>query len=118
MSDNQFYWTKIKTIAALHDWGELDKLARSKKPVIGYEPFVEVCLKNGSRSEAMKYCQKVSIESRGQAYLKCDALREAADAAYQCKDLGLLETILQKGSSDGDLVATVRQQCELLQQRN
>ena len=117
MSDNQFYWTKIKTLAALHDWAEMDKLARSKKPVIGYEPFVEVCLKNGSRNEAMKYCQKIPLDSRAQAYLKCGAYREAADAAFQCKDIGILETILQKCSNDRALTEIVRQQYEMLTQK-
>ena len=117
VSDNQFYWTKVKTLAALHDWAELDKLARSKKPIIGYEPFVEVCLKNGNQGEAMKYCQKIPLDSRAQSYLKCGAYREAADVAVQCKDIGILESILQKCSNDRTVSEVVRQQYEALTQK-
>lgn len=38
--DKRFWWIKLKTLAATHNWEGLEAFAKSKKSPIGYEPFV------------------------------------------------------------------------------
>ncbi|XP_019620378.1 PREDICTED: vacuolar protein sorting-associated protein 16 homolog isoform X2 [Branchiostoma belcheri] len=47
--DKRFWWLKIQALAEGSDWAELDRFAKSKKSPIGYEPFIDVCLKHQNR---------------------------------------------------------------------
>lgn len=50
----RLYLLKIEQFAARGAWEELEKLARSKKSPVGYEPFIDAAVANGRRDEAFK----------------------------------------------------------------
>lgn len=56
----RYWWLRITNLAQKKDWIELDKFSKVKKSPIGYAPFVDVCLQNDNRQEALKYLPKVS----------------------------------------------------------
>lgn len=64
VSEKRFWWLKIEVLVDKRDWLELDKLSKSKKSPIGYEPFVDLCLKVGERIEATKYVHRVDPNFR------------------------------------------------------
>lgn len=58
MSDKHFWYLRIEVLSSHYQWEELEKLSKSKKSPIGYEPFVDVCLKAKNVNEARKYIIK------------------------------------------------------------
>lgn len=68
--ERRYWWLRIRSLAKLEEWGELEKLSRSKKSPIGYGPFVDVCLENDNSNEALKYLPRVSEEFKFKYYLK------------------------------------------------
>lgn len=58
MSDKHFWYLRIEVLGTNYQWDELDKFSKSKKPPVGFEPFVEVCLKARNLNEAKKYISK------------------------------------------------------------
>lgn len=58
MSDKHFWYLRIEILGSNYQWDELEKLSKLKKSPIGFEPFVDVCLKGKSLTEAKKYIAK------------------------------------------------------------
>lgn len=58
MSDKHFWHLRIDILASNYQWDELEKFSKSKKSPIGFEPFVEVCLRMRNLNEAKKYISK------------------------------------------------------------
>ncbi|MCL7045510.1 hypothetical protein MKW94_019665 [Papaver nudicaule] len=86
---------KITTSQAIHDAAlleiaaktqgnidrdALEKFSKEKRPPIGYRPFVEVCI-------------DADLTERAEYYARLGMAEEAADAASQSKDGGLLERL-------------------------
>lgn len=42
--DRRYWWLKIRALANNNKWIELEQLSKTKKPPIGFGPFVDVCL--------------------------------------------------------------------------
>lgn len=68
--DRRFWWLRILTLSSQHKWEELEKLAKSKKSPIGYDPFVEVCLKQDNVMEARKYIPRCRDNRRVVWYMR------------------------------------------------
>ena len=64
VSDKQFWWLKIAGLTQARAWDELERFANSKKSPIGYEPFVEMCLKVQAPDEAARYVSRCQPEQR------------------------------------------------------
>ncbi|XP_077989106.1 vacuolar protein sorting-associated protein 16 homolog [Glandiceps talaboti] len=94
--EKRFWWLKIEALAEIGDWPELDKFSKNKKSPVGYEPFVEACIKHQNRFEACKYIPRVSPENKAKMYIKVGDLKQAAIAAYQQKSETDLVIILKK----------------------
>lgn len=62
--DRRYWWIRIQVYADHFQWDELEKFSKSKKSPIGYEPFVEVCLKHNNITEAKKYLTKCSSNKK------------------------------------------------------
>mmetsp|Transcript_39765 Transcript_39765/g.100212 ORF Transcript_39765/g.100212 Transcript_39765/m.100212 type:complete len:824 (-) Transcript_39765:9-2480(-) len=96
--DKRFWWIKIKALAAMHAWRDLQTFAKEKKSPIGYEPFAEVCVEQGAAEEALLYIPK--IEDAGTRITLCmriNRFREAADIVYkELKDPNALDTLKAK----------------------
>ncbi|XP_046684103.1 vacuolar protein sorting-associated protein 16 homolog isoform X2 [Homalodisca vitripennis] len=60
--DRRYWWLRIESLAEQGKFGDLETFSKSKKSPIGYEPFVDVCLKHNRQSEALKYMPKVREE--------------------------------------------------------
>ena len=58
MSDKHFWYLRIDVLASNYQWEELEKFAKSKKSPVGFEAFVEVCLRARNLNEAKKYISR------------------------------------------------------------
>lgn len=68
--DKHFWWLRIQVLAEQFQWDELEKFSKSKKSPIGYEPFVEVCLKQQRVDEAKKYLPKCRDDKKIKWYIR------------------------------------------------
>jgi vacuolar protein sorting-associated protein 16 len=64
MSDKHYWHLRIGILALNYQWDELEKFSKSKKSPIGYEPFVQVCLKSRNINEAKKYITKCKEDKK------------------------------------------------------
>ncbi|ELU17286.1 hypothetical protein CAPTEDRAFT_168734 [Capitella teleta] len=94
--DRRFWWLKVIAFSESGDFIELEKFSKSKKSPIGYEPFVEECMKQGNQTEAQKYLTRVSPEHRVQCYVRVGHLDQAAEIAFQQQSEDDLNYILSK----------------------
>uniref|UniRef100_A0A8C4QZR3 Vacuolar protein sorting-associated protein 16 homolog n=1 Tax=Eptatretus burgeri TaxID=7764 RepID=A0A8C4QZR3_EPTBU len=90
LPDRRWWWLKVEALAYLGDWLELEKFSKSKKSPIGYQPFVDACLKHGNRFEARKYIHKLPPEQKVKGCLM------AIDAASERKSEDDLALILSR----------------------
>ena len=68
--DRRFWWLRIQVLAENFQWDELEKFSKLKKSPIGYEPFVEVCLKQQNILEAKKYLTKCRDDKKIKWYIR------------------------------------------------
>ncbi|XP_017058779.1 vacuolar protein sorting-associated protein 16 homolog [Drosophila ficusphila] len=107
--ERRFWWMRILMLSEQHKWDELEKLAKSKKSPIGYDPFVEVCLKQDKPSEARKYIARCRDNRKGLWFLRANMFNEAIDCAFEQRDVHSLYE-LQKNQAivnDGTLLSKV-----------
>ncbi|XP_072019724.1 vacuolar protein sorting-associated protein 16 homolog [Amphiura filiformis] len=105
--DKRFWWLKVEALAEAGDWPELEKFAKNKKSPIGYEPFVETCMKHGNTFEAKKYIGRVSPEHKVKMLIRIGVLEEAADLAMQNKNEDELNLVLRHCSGNKMLHAKI-----------
>ncbi|KAG0320863.1 hypothetical protein BGZ99_004280 [Dissophora globulifera] len=96
MPDKRFWWIKLRALVEIRDWDGVATLAKSKKSPIGYEPFVEECVKAMQFKEAAKYILKCDAHLRAGLFLKIEAYQEAGEQAFAQKDLDTLREIRDK----------------------
>jgi hypothetical protein len=68
----RFWWLRIEALAEAGDWLELDKFAKSQKSPIGYEPFIDVCMKHHNKHEAQKYLSRVTPKNKVKCCLRVE----------------------------------------------
>nr|CAG4643732.1 EOG090X01BU [Lepidurus arcticus] len=115
--ERRWWWIKVLTLSELGDWVELDKLAKSKKSPIGYEPFVDACLEHSNRSEAVKYLVRVSEELKVKYYVKAGLFEQAAKLALDHRDDEALLYVQSKCASDRGMVDQINEMKALLAQK-
>lgn len=99
VSEKRFWSAKVTACAESGDWIELDKLCRSKKSPIGYEPFVDACIKAKNNSLAFEYAKKiVDHESKIRYMVQIGYLEDAAQVAFENRDSMALDLILSRSS--------------------
>ncbi|XP_034828699.1 vacuolar protein sorting-associated protein 16 homolog [Maniola hyperantus] len=96
MPDRRYWWLRILTLAENADWSELEKLSKSKKSPVGYEPFVDVCLKHGKNDEALKYLPKCRDDIKVKYYVKAEFYEQAAMVAFEQRDESALAFVQNK----------------------
>uniref|UniRef100_UPI00358E0183 vacuolar protein sorting-associated protein 16 homolog isoform X2 n=1 Tax=Myxine glutinosa TaxID=7769 RepID=UPI00358E0183 len=96
LPDRRWWWLKVEALAYLGDWQELEKFSKSKKSPIGYQPFVDACLKHGNRFEARKYIHKLPPEQKVKGCLATGELEMAIDTASERKSEDDLALILSR----------------------
>lgn len=93
LPDRRYWWLRIQAYADHYQWDELEKYSKSKKSPIGYEPFVEVCLKQNNVTEAKKYLMKCSNYKKIKWFIRAGMIDDAATAALEQKDIQSLWTV-------------------------
>jgi vacuolar protein sorting-associated protein 16 len=98
ISDTSEVWwhLKAKNLAIGHQWEELEKFSKSKKSVIGYEPFVNYCMLGSSLQEARKYLSKVPQENKFKCLIKMKCYAEALDLSFQTKDISGINIVISR----------------------
>lgn len=96
MPDNRYWWLRILTLAKKSDWAELDRFSKSKKPPVGYEPFVDACLKYKKNDEALKYLPRCREDIKVKYYVKAGFYEEGAEVAFEQKDKNALLFVQNK----------------------
>jgi hypothetical protein len=99
--DKRYWWLKIRALAKMQRWEDLEKFAKSKKSPIGYRPFVEVCLEYDSfKVQAVKYIPKVSDPwEKVELYVALSKFKEAIETAYAERDIEMLQFIRAKSTN-------------------
>ncbi|KAK3890447.1 hypothetical protein Pcinc_005604 [Petrolisthes cinctipes] len=92
--ERRYWWLKVIAHAEAGHWDELVNFSKNKKSPIGFEPFVDACLKNGNKSEAQKYAHKVRDENKVTYFVKCGLLDEAVKAAQEQRSAAGLTEVL------------------------
>ncbi|KAL5009861.1 hypothetical protein ScPMuIL_012166 [Solemya velum] len=107
--DKRFWWLRINALAEVGEWTELERFSKTKKPPVGIESFVEVCMKNGNRSEAVKYLSRVSPEHKVRCLVKVGQVKQAAEVAFENRNEEELHYVLAKCSTtDRHLVESIK----------
>lgn len=122
VSDTSETWwhLKAKNLAKGQHWDELEKFSKSKKSVIGYEPFITYCMEANNPQEARKYFLKVLPENKFKCLIKMKSLGEALEMAYQSKDELGINLVISKcdHSTQRSLIDKAKQlKLELIQQK-
>ena len=94
--DKRYYFLRINILAEMGEWLELEKFSKSRKPPVGFEPFVDACLTQNNRYEAMKYVNKVDDENKIKYLVKVGLLQEAGEFAFEQKDENGLNYVISK----------------------
>ncbi|XP_019868219.1 vacuolar protein sorting-associated protein 16 homolog [Aethina tumida] len=101
--DKRFWLLKIHSLVQKGDWLELERFSKVKKSPIGYAPFVDVCLEHDKKDEALKYLSKVGEDVKVKYYTKAGFLEQAADIAFQQRDIQGLLFVQSKSPSQSPL---------------
>ncbi|XP_048477907.1 vacuolar protein sorting-associated protein 16 homolog [Plutella xylostella] len=96
MPDRRYWWIRILSLAERGEWAELDRFSKSKKSPVGYEPFVDACLKHDKTDEALKYLPRCRDEIKVKYYVKAGFYEEAAQVAFEQKDESALFFVQSK----------------------
>lgn len=95
--DRRFWWLKVKALAQIKDWVNLEKFSKEKKSPIGYGPFVQVCLEANAIREAEKYIPKIQdVIERVEYFIQIGAYEDAFEHAKNSKNDKLLLQIRNK----------------------
>ncbi|XP_011500721.1 PREDICTED: vacuolar protein sorting-associated protein 16 homolog [Ceratosolen solmsi marchali] len=112
--DRRYWWLRIQCLAEQGLWNELEKFSKYKKSPIGYEPFMDQCLKYKKELEAKKYLPRIKDELKVKYFVKLDMLLEAAQTALEHKDLAAITFVLARCNNRrlqekiGAMVASLR----------
>ncbi|XP_046967417.1 vacuolar protein sorting-associated protein 16 homolog [Vanessa cardui] len=96
MPDRRYWWLRILTLAEKDEWAQLEVFSKSKKSPVGYEPFVDACLKYGKNDEALNYLPKCRDDIKVKYYVKAGFYEEAAQVAFDQKDESALFFVQNK----------------------
>ncbi|KAG7159513.1 Vacuolar protein sorting-associated protein 16-like 1 [Homarus americanus] len=92
--ERRYWWLRVVAHAQANHWEELANFSKNKKNPIGFEPFVDACLKNGNKIEAQKYAMKVRDENKITYLIKCGLLEEAVKVAQEQRSASSLTKVL------------------------
>ncbi|XP_065313717.1 vacuolar protein sorting-associated protein 16 homolog isoform X2 [Gordionus sp. m RMFG-2023] len=102
LSEKRYYWMKLNALAKINEWKEIEKFDKEKRSPLGYEPFVNICLKWRNKHEAIKYISKLPLKKKAKYYLRVGLYEEASDCAFQAKNFEDLDYILDRYGAGED----------------
>ena len=107
--EKRFSYVRVYGHAEANHWTDLNAYSKTKKLVIGFEVFVDACLKHGNRDEAIKYLPKVKEENKVTYFVKCSQFDEALKIAIDQKNgMGLIEIAKACGNQDKELKSKIQ----------
>lgn len=107
ISERKYLWLKVRAFGSSKQWGELSNLARGKKSPIGFGPFIDQCLQQGEKAQAVKFLPLLTMEERLNYTVKLDMLQEAAEAAFSLRNLEALTALEVKAVNNFSLLETI-----------
>ncbi|CAL1533897.1 unnamed protein product [Lymnaea stagnalis] len=107
--DRRFWIMKIYALAEVQEWGEMEKLSKTKKAPVGIEMFIDACMKERNVGEARKYLPRVPPELKVKCLIRLRMFREAAEAALENKSEDDFEYVLSRlGLADRQVAEQIR----------
>jgi len=107
VSDRKYLWLRVRAYGKTKQWQELAALSKNKKSLIGFGPFIDVCVEAGCKDEAVRYVSLIPPDERLQYLMKLDMHAEATDLAFQLKNLEALTAIEVKSVNNFSLLEKV-----------
>jgi len=107
ISDRKYFWLKVRAFGETQQWSELSALVKNKKSPIGFEPFINICLKHGQKTEAEKYLQYCSNEEKLRACVKLGRIQEAAEAAFILRNYEALCDLERRANNNVPLLEAI-----------
>jgi hypothetical protein len=110
VSDRKFFWLKLRAFGSSGQWAELLALAKSKKtsPLGSFGPFLDICLEHGEKGQAIKFLPMLQTqEARLKYTIKLDMLPEAAEAAFNLRNMEALSALEIKAVNNFSLLETI-----------
>nr|ALS04225.1 vacuolar protein sorting-associated protein 16-like protein [Acartia pacifica] len=107
VSDRKYLWLKVRAFGKSKQWVELANLAKNKKSIIGFGPFVDVCIEAGCKDEANRYLVLLNNEDRLKYLMKLEIYSEAAELAYNLKNVDALTMIEVKSVNNFSMLEKV-----------
>lgn len=89
----RYWWIRIQVLSEKSLWDELEKLSLEKRNPLGFEPFVEVALKQNRTDEVKKYILKCKVDKRAKWYIRAGLPEDAAVILYNQRDINGLWSI-------------------------
>ncbi|CAF1279221.1 unnamed protein product, partial [Didymodactylos carnosus] len=102
ISDKRYWWIKIQMLGKKGAWSILADFGKKPTSPIGYEPFIDICLKYEKPDEAKRYVDKSLYSSKidddrlPYMYAKVQMFDEAINSAVKLKSNEALVFIEQK----------------------
>ncbi|XP_026473948.1 vacuolar protein sorting-associated protein 16 homolog [Ctenocephalides felis] len=113
--DRRYWWLRIESYAENDEWSELEKFSKARKSPVGYEPFIDVCLKYNNIFEAQKYVSRCKDDLKVKYYVKLKMLDKAAQIAFEQKDVqSLLFVQAHCGTSNNTVAELTKKYIEQL----
>ena len=75
ISERKYFWLKVRAYGDSKQWAELSTLTWSKKSPIGFCPFIDQCLAQGEKAQAVKFLPLLNTEERLSYTVKLDMLQ-------------------------------------------
>ncbi|CAF1050154.1 unnamed protein product [Adineta ricciae] len=119
--DKRYWWIKIQAYAKKNAWVQLLEFGKKQTSPIGYEPFIDVCIRYKRIDEARRfldrsvYSLKLDEKRMPFMYAKVQMVDEAIESAMKLKSLDALHFIESTLQLDEATTVRVRQAIEKLQ---
>jgi len=108
LSDRKYLWLKVRAFGKSLQWEELYSLAsKNKKCLIGFGAFVDVCIRAENNAEATRYLPLLQPDDRLKYLMKLELTSDAADLAFQLKNIEALTAIEVKSVNNFSLLEKV-----------
>ncbi|CAF3637043.1 unnamed protein product [Rotaria sp. Silwood1] len=102
VNDKRYWWIKIQAYAKKNAWTQLLEFGKKPTSPIGYEPFVDVCIRSQKLDEARRfadrsiYSSKLDDERLPFIFAKVQMVDEAINSAIKLKSIEALNFIEAK----------------------
>ncbi|CAF3338150.1 unnamed protein product [Rotaria socialis] len=122
LNDKRYWWIKIQAYAKKNAWAQLLEFGKKPASPIGYEPFIDVCIRSQRLDEARRfldrsiYSSKLDEERLPFMFAKVQMADEAINSAIKLKSMEALHFIEAKCQLSEANSTRIRQAREKIQE--